>query len=240
MKNKKGSHVGVVISFTVFITFLFFLYLIIEPVATKERSKQYLLDHIRLNLIENSTVNYTSVTISVSTPTDKDCINTNQVGSDKIPDEYNDKLIVINPDGESLDYFRSGQGFKIKTGVGFVGVLKVYFSDEINNPPVNPGGCNTHTVEVGVVKSYKQIFQSKIGELKDSYTLDYEALKTKLGIPKGTEFNFYLLDIDRNIIFSAEKQTPPETIDVYVDETPIQYMDDSGAIKFGFLRIIVW
>ena len=55
-KNRKGSHVGVVVSFVVFVTFLVFLYLIIQPATIRERDKQYILDYLKLNLVSNSTI----------------------------------------------------------------------------------------------------------------------------------------------------------------------------------------
>lgn len=239
-KNKSGSHVGVVVSFVIFITFLFFLYSILEPVTSRERDKHYLLDYLKLNLVEKSTIDYTSVMITVKAITTKECINTNNVGEEQIPAEYRDRLIITNSSGNVLEYIKSGQGFKIKTGKNFIGVLKAYYSEQIENPPTTLTGCDPGSTEVGVIKTYQDIFESKLEELNESYYLDYEGMKAELGIPKGTEFSFYLLDGERNIIFSAEKSTPSETISVYIEEVPIQYMDSQRGLSFGFLRIKVW
>ena len=50
--SKKGSHVGVVVSFVIFVTFLVFLYTIVQPATVREKDRQYLLDYLTLNLIE--------------------------------------------------------------------------------------------------------------------------------------------------------------------------------------------
>ena len=39
IKSKKGSHVGVVVSFVIFVTFLIFLYTIIQPATVREKDR---------------------------------------------------------------------------------------------------------------------------------------------------------------------------------------------------------
>ena len=52
-KKKGGTHVGFILSFVIFVTFLIFLYsMLIEPTKTNQ-DKQYLLENLRINLIEN-------------------------------------------------------------------------------------------------------------------------------------------------------------------------------------------
>jgi len=242
IKDRRASHVGVVVSFVIFITFLFFLYSILEPVTNRERDKQYILDYLKLSLIEESTENYTSVTIVVNSATTKTCINIQNIADDEIPPGVRDKLIIKNEEGDTLQYEIQGQGIEIKTGTGFVGILKVYYSDEISNSQTSIGGCDPKPYSVGIIKTYNEIFESKLEDLNESYYADYEGMKIEIGVPKGTEFSFYLYDGEKTEppILSAEKSTPPETTSVYIEEVPIQYMDGEGNINFGFLRIKVW
>lgn len=240
MKNKQGSHVGVVVSFVIFITFLFFLYSILEPVTSRERDKQYLLDYLKLSLVGESTENLTTVTIIVNSTTIKNCINIQNINDDEIPTEVRSRLIIKNESEDILQYEIQGQGIEIKTGKGFVGILKVYYSDEISNAQTNIGGCDPKPYSTGVIKTYNEIFESKLEDLNESYYNDYESMKIELGIPEGTEFSFYLLDSEKNIILSAENSAPPETTSVYIEEIPIQYINTDGDLSFGFLRIKVW
>lgn len=242
IKNKSGSHVGVVVSFVIFITFLFFLYSILEPVTSRERDKQYLLDYLKLSLIEDSTENFTTMTINIENPVGpQSCLNLQQmIGDDRIP-EYMVNHLIFKTSEETFTYQRNDPNIRVNTGKNFVGLLKVYYSEEITPLPYDGvPGCSPKNYPIGFVKTYKEIFESKLEDLNDSYYADYEGLKAELGIPKGTEFSFYLLDGEKNIVFSAENGAPPETTSVYIEEVPIQYMDNQGSMSFGFLRIKVW
>ena len=51
--KKGGSHIGVVISFVLFVTFVVFTIIIIQPSFKSQESKAYLLEQIRTNLFED-------------------------------------------------------------------------------------------------------------------------------------------------------------------------------------------
>ena len=239
--SKKGSHVGVVVSFVIFVTFLVFLYTIIQPVTVREKDKSYILDYITLNLIGNSTMEVTSVTIEVlESSGNKDCINVQNIDEEVIPSDMRDQLIIKNSSGDSLNYQEQGQGLEIETGQNFIGIVRVYYSEGIIGSQTTLTGCNPKPTTVGVIKTYEEIFKTKLYELNESYYADYEGLKIELGIPEGTEFNFYILDSLRNIIISAKNYEPPTDRSVFVQETPIQYIDENGNKMFGFLVVEVW
>ena len=65
--KKRGTHVGIVLSFVIFITFLVFLYSIVEPVIRVQRDKESLLDYLRIELIRRFSANLTTATISITT-----------------------------------------------------------------------------------------------------------------------------------------------------------------------------
>jgi len=240
IKNKRGSHVGVVVSFAIFVTFLFFVYAILEPTMTTERDKQYILDYLKLNLVDNVSSDMTTMTVYIEEPVPKNCVKINSVVGE-IPEH--DELLFKNQDDETLIYEISGDGFRIEVGYGFNGFLKIYHAEGLNSSLGTPectGNTPINQIEPTFIKTYSQIFESKIGDINESYYTNYEGLKSELGIPEGTEFSFYLWDSERNEIFKAENQVPPTTKSVYVEEIPIQYVDEQGNIKFGFLVIKVW
>src|SRR3990167_7822256 len=73
MKQKRGSHVGVVLSFVIFMTFIFFIYLIIQP-ALKTDKKDNSLEFLARSLIENSSANLTSASISIAQQSSQNCV----------------------------------------------------------------------------------------------------------------------------------------------------------------------
>ena len=50
--KKKGSHIGVMLSFGIFVTFLVFLYSVLQPIIEMEQEKKLILDDLVLALVE--------------------------------------------------------------------------------------------------------------------------------------------------------------------------------------------
>jgi len=236
--------VGVVVSFVVFVTFLVFLYTIVQPVTVRERSRQYILDYLTLNLIGNSTGNMSTMIVNVEEPVEpQSCLNLQQViNDDQIP-EYMINNLVFKTSEEIFTYGINNPNIRVNTGNGFQGVITVIYSKDIV-PLEYDGllGCSPKNYPVGHVKSYSEIFETKMYELNETYYANYEGLKAELGIPEGTEFNFYIYDSQRSEppIIKAEIQEPPTDRSVFIQETPIQYIDENGNTLFGFLKIIIW
>src|SRR3989344_3590574 len=85
-KKRGGTHVGVMLSFVIFVTFLIFLYSTIQPLIKTKKEKQSLLDFLKVELIKKFSADLTTVTISVddsvSYSTETDCLEVldNSVG----------------------------------------------------------------------------------------------------------------------------------------------------------------
>ena len=241
--NKRGSHVGVVVSFVIFVTFLIFLYTMLQPITVKERGREYILDYLTLNLLGEATGNMTSMLITVLESTgNQDCIDMQDFP--EIPENQVENLLI--KDSEDVVYayqVRPSGNVWIDTGKNFIGILRVYYGDDVERSPqgVNTG-CNPKPYAIGYIRVFSEIFGEKIYELNESYYVDYEGLKAHLGIPEDTEFNFYVLDGQRSdppIIKAALYPTPTDR-SVYVEETPIQYLDEDGNMLFGFLLVEIW
>ncbi|MCK5624932.1 hypothetical protein KAI04_03770 [Candidatus Pacearchaeota archaeon] len=242
------------VSFVIFITFLVFLYTIIQPVTVREKGKEYVLDYINLNLIESSTGELTTMVVNVLdpiSPPSKTCINLQGILLDegdpseegKIPFEMMNHLSFTSEDQEFTYYAQNSNNLYVDVGSEFSGIITLTYSEEIIKFPYEgEGDCDPHSYPTGYIKISVELFESNMLELNESYYLDYEALKTELAIPKGTEFNFYIYDSQRNEppIISAENNVPPEGISIFVQETPIQYLNEEGNTMFGFLKVEVW
>jgi len=242
--SKKGSHVGVVVSFVIFVTFLIFLYTIIQPATARERDKSYILDYLILNLIGNSTGEMTTMIINIDERVDpQPCLNVKKIigEEDDQISEYMVEHLVFKTSEETFTYEKNSDNIRVNTGNGFQGIITVIYSEEITPLPYDgSSGCFPKSYRVGYVRTFSEIFETKMYELNESYYADYKGLKIALGIPSGTEFNFYILDSLRNVIISAKIQEPPTDRSVFVQETPIQYSDENGNKMFGFLKVEVW
>ena len=64
--NKLGSHVGMIISFVIFITFIVFLYSVVKPAITTGEDKKTILSALEMQILNNISANLTSASIQVN------------------------------------------------------------------------------------------------------------------------------------------------------------------------------
>lgn len=240
MSQRKGTHIGVVLSFVIFMTFIIFLYIIVQP-AIKLDDKQNFLEYIEGEIIGKSSTDLTSVSVAVDKTNPKTCIqfldffNKTEIGN---------RIIARNDAGNVLQTRISGDGknlFIVKSEED--DFIKVHESNEFDiaeTGVINPcqqlsegkGGYN-----LGLIKTNKQIFETKIIKLMNDYNNNYETLKEELGVAPGSEFGFSFTYSDGIIIKTGEKNI---SVSVYVNEIPIQYISKDAAREPGFLNIKAW
>jgi len=94
-KSRKGTHVGVVISFMIFVTFLVFLYTIIQPAIRTNISKQAPLDYLENDLISWVSTDLTTASVFVDLPGSSCFILKNFITKTEI----DENIIVIDDSG---------------------------------------------------------------------------------------------------------------------------------------------
>jgi len=228
MRNKKGSHVGMILSFLVFVTFLAFLYSVIEPATRSQEDKLDLMEFLKVELIEEFTADLSTVIFDV--PASGLCVQFNTesgLGGKKVVAKDKDDNIYdshFDDDHTYVDY--SG------------GILKLYYSDEFNASE-DIGNCGEiFGYEISLFKTTEEVFESKILSFSEYLEDNYETFKQEKGMGVGNEFGFVFNDGDKNFVTGTDDRDV--STDVYVQEFPIQYMDSEANIKPGFLNIKVW
>ncbi|MAG79032.1 hypothetical protein CMI40_01505 [Candidatus Pacearchaeota archaeon] len=236
---KRGSHVGVMLSFVIFVTFLVFLYSVLEPVTQVERDKQFLLDYLKIELTKMSSTNLTSVTISINDSYDlssKDCLRISHVsevgGLNSIVKNENNTPINFQSSTNNIEWEHDNKRF-----------FKIYYSEEqFTNFQIGLNGClgpkEDEDYSIKLIKIDRYIFETKINSIATEHQNKYGALKGKLKIPIGSEFSFSLINSSRDIIAKTEEKDI--SVNIYVDEISIQYIDEEANINSGFLIIKVW
>jgi len=242
--NKRGSHVGVVISFVIFVTFLVFLYTIISSLSVKEREKEYMVDYLIANLMNSSSETISTLVLNVNQPTGNNryCINIQSIDIEQIPVEYRDNLLFKYGD-QALSYkLQNINTIWVKIPQEhFQGIILVQFSESITpNMDETMSGCDPHPYPMGDIKEITNIFESMLYELAEMHETNYEEFKEFLGLSPDLDFNFYVLNAEREIVISAVHAEPPRSESVYVEEVPLQYVDEEGNIHFGFLKVEIW
>ena len=242
-KLKKGSHVGVALSFIVFVTFLIFLYSVLEPTIKTQGDKQSLLNYLERELIENFSMSLTTSTLSINAVAPQNCIEIEnlmlELGIDSriiVKNESEDisQAYISEGDSDNLLIDRSDSENKF---------FKIYQSEEfeeLETSTINP--CRKLKKEdkeysLGLTRTDGYIFEKKVTKLIEKYEEDYESLKEELNIPLGSEFGFSFTYSDGTITGTEEKDV---STSIYVAEIPMQYIDENSNLLSGFINIRVW
>jgi len=233
-KRRGGTHVGFILSFVIFVTFLIFLYsMLIEPTKTNQ-DKQYLLENLRINLIENISSELMVSSINVVNAS-QGCIKLNNLTSDL---GINSKIIVKNESEITQTSYVLTNDLEIVRNNTNDAFFKVYASDRfegLNNTGQQP--CNQKIYEKGLVRVYKYAFEPNIISLINEYNSNYNVLKTKLKVPNGNDFGFSFR-YDNGTMIQPKEKIPP--VSVYTTEVPIQYFNKNADILLGKLNVKIW
>jgi len=240
IKDKRGSHVGVVLSFVIFVTFLIFLYSVLEPQLRVEKDKEAFLEYLKRDLIRSF---YDDLIVVVTKSSNaggegKDCISIdvnelNVEGYNVFVFDEND-----NPVGASFG------GTEIKINRGSTNdFYKIYLAKEEFNldsvPEFNEGSC--FEGEIGLVNEQEYIFKSLIVEsINDYNTLGFDSFVSNfdLNVPAGSEFGIIFLNSKREEIIRTNEGDL--SVNIFSEEIPIQYVDENAKILSGFIVLRVW
>jgi len=242
--DKKGSHVGMILSFAIFITFIIFLYSILNPAVKTGEDKTATLDYIQYQIMQNVSSNFTSASIgwdSTINPTGNCVQFDNLLGFLEIPPPY--KIIIKNENNiiQSEPYLVADNypDVEIIRGSADDKFFRIYNSPEFEIPEasiVEP--CTKISdYEIGSVTSGGYVFEKNMYKLTDYYNNNYEWLRTEFKITPGSEFGFIFVQSNGTMINVGN---PPASANVHVSEIPIQYIDDYANILSGFINVKVW
>ncbi len=236
INNKNGSHVGFVISFVVFITFVVFMYVILNSRVNFGQEKTNTLKNVEGEITNRISEKLTSASFAVNNLS-ANCVelnnflNTTGIGNN---------FIVINDSGNVLNAGISGQNLQVeRNGNTF---FRVYSSAEFSQKNNSLGSCQllnqgSQGYNIGLIKDSNDVFESKIIKLFNNYTLDYENLKKNMNINPGDEFGFRFIYNNGTEIKTPQKNL---TINIYIDRISIQYIKTDGVMESGSIDTIVW
>lgn len=236
--NKKGSHVGMILSFVIFITFLIFIYTTLQPTIKTNREKQVILDNIKEELMEKITGNLTTVTLRIiptGQPTE-DCVRFSDISE-------------VTGLGYSLAKEVSGEMIASKRESGEIKIswdrspksVKIFYSEQnLTGPVFGSGTCKnleTYGTDYTLnINRDQQVLETKIKNLFDQYKSDHESLREEFGIPADSDFA--ISTVINGETFGGE--APVSNIDVFSEEVVFQYLNKTAEMNTGKIRISVW
>lgn len=239
--SKRGSHVGRILSFVIFVTFLIYLYSILQPSIETNREKDFFLNYLENELKANLSTKINMFSLSIIDENfNDDCAwlvdSYEQTGSSK-------KVVTKDSEENTLNtYLHPNKKDIAIDGIpGNNDFFKIYYSenfeeiDERNIPGC--GRLDPEDYKIGIVTTKREISEIKIINLIERYNSEYELIKETFGIPESVNFG---------IIFEYSNETrigtpDPERIeDIFAEEHPIQYITADAGVSSGFLTIKVW
>ncbi|MEK6885652.1 MAG: hypothetical protein AABX17_01645 [Nanoarchaeota archaeon] len=237
--KRSQGHIEMILSFVIFVGFVFTLFIFFTPVR-QETVSYASLENTQINLFAYAVVDYTFVSIILNIT---DGGNNYQGGCISIEDilSANGNPVVKDLSGNILNSYRSGSRIYIQAYSDRY--YKIYFSNLFNPSLTILNGCEPLNKNVdyaeAVISSEKEVFYDKINSTEKEYIANYSKLKSDLGLINDFEFVVYnsTYGILMNNTLSVHKL---KTFPVLSRDIPIRALTNKGEYKDLILTIRVW
>ncbi len=220
--DKKGSHVGVILSFTIFIMFLLGLFFAIQPLLKNQKDNEVLLDKLEAKILGEISNNLTVATVSTAGGV---CL---KIGNSAV-EVSNVGAIVKEDDGTEVIAGHDGSNLIIQAGSQ--PALWIYYAEEFPLTSGTDNFCVSPTIKS--IRQNRVYFEKKIGSAMNNY----EAIKTSMNLPQKNGFGYSFQYNNGTIVNAGMNNTDRN---VYVQEIPLQYINGSANSLSGKLIIRAW
>jgi len=234
MKNKKGSHVGMVLSFTLFIIFLIFVYTIVgSPIKTRRENENIFQDIQEKILDDVSEEIYVTRISNFELLTGEDCYEISNPENDF--SEINSIVIGQELD-EEIGSTIEGDLTKINPSMGFI---KIYYSETSFENTEEFNGTNCKLIGVDSIFKEERILEKKIISLIEKMANNYSLLKEEFGIGGNVDFHLEFNYENETKIGSSEFNEELKR-EVFARSFFISYLASHAREKTGRFLIRVW
>lgn len=239
IQNKRGSHVGVIISFAVFIIFLVFLLVIMEPTLTITEEKEDALENMGALLKDYLKSELTTATAQINLGVNiaGNCIELENLEIINGTDFSGRNIFTKNSSNADLGHDWRTPDLRIRNN-GQNRFFKIYASSAIDSAESTLNGCRNiggDDYVFGIVKTEENILEQNILTAMELYESDYETLKENIGISEEFGFDF---TYSNGTVLSTGVSSGSKNI--YAKEMPIIYLDKSLNRNTGSIIIKTW
>lgn len=241
IQNKRGSHVGVVISFAIFIIFLVFLFVIIEPSLSINEGKESTLDNIGalLTAYLKSDLTTASIRIKQTVNLPGNCVEFEQVDFINAAGLPGSNIFVKDSGSSGLESdWRFDPDLRVEND-GVNRFFKIYSSSSISSQQSTLNGCkniDTDDYITGIVKTEERIFERNITSAIELYKADYAAFRQSIGIT-SEDFSFDFTYSNGTTLSTGESSGDRN---IYAKQIPVNYIDNSLNSNIGIITIKTW
>ena len=224
-KNKKaGTHVGVILSFVIFVTFLIFMMVFIQPPTKEKETKTSALNALKVNLEKETSEEITTLLVhnQVSTANcvyvDESSLNLGSTNS--TVKDADEGIIESKREGGNIYFDNTGGNNFFKVIYSEEDFTSIELSDTID---CEPAVINAHT-------NKKEILESKIVETINFYETNYSDLKQTMNLAFDEDFSIQFEYSNKTII--GQESTGRKT-NIYSSKFQILYLDKNADLKIG-------
>ena len=233
--HRSQGHIEMILSFIIFVGFVFTLFIFFTPVR-QDTVSYASLEKTQTSLLSRVSINYNYVSIILNSTYRGSCISVNDIPSAE------GNVIVKDLSGNILTSKRTaGNGIDIRAyGDRY---YQLYFSSLFSPSSEVFTDCGSLVKNINysevVVSFGEDIFYEKINDTQNYYLTNYNELKTELGLLNDFEFlvyNFsYAVLMNETISFHKTK-----SFSVLSRDIPIRALTKTGEYKDLILTIRVW
>lgn len=227
IKNKKGSHIGIILSFTLFVTSIIFLYNIIESPVKIAGEKSDNLDLIKNNFMQ---LTNEEVTIARIEPT-AGCV------AFDTPETQITSPQIYAVNNQTTDSSISAGQSTVSTDGLFT---KVYYSNYSFDDNLNSPGTGCTPITPSSISNTKYATEKKITEFVNLSINNESRFQTMMEITDDYEFSFVFEFSDGTILGEDRTMNRNINSDIYSREYLVNYLSINAEERTGKLRIKVW
>ncbi len=233
LNRKKGaSHVEIVISFILFVSFVLFAIYFFKPVNS-DRVVDTTLDYTYREVIKNASSSLEIHNVKLNRATPEGAQNNYWVIDLDYVEDF--KVVAFDPSGNRVNA-EYGSG-KITLETSSADFVELRLNEDLEE--MGPGGGNsgTNSYELGSHISKNILTEKKLLLLNQTYFENYDSLKEQFNLPRRANFGFEFSGGDLEI--SARKEIP-ENFEVFRSLKKAEVLTEDGEIILGDLIILIW
>lgn len=237
LKNKKASHVDIMISFAIFVVAVVYLFGILGPLVIGPKNQEELLEIALEGVKEKLTSNVTSISVYISPEVEEACVDflglRNKIGTNPV--------IVVDGTGEKKDYDLGGYNLRAKVNPLMKNFYKIYSSEDFENTEISLTECQEVSAaeySLGLFKNEEYVYEKKAEEAVDYYQYNYDGFKTEVGLSLSDDFGFDFINSDGEVVGIGQGTNLSRS--VYSKEITTRYINDDGEINVGRIVVRIW
>lgn len=228
MRFKKGlSHIEFVLSFVIFVGFLIFAFVFLNPLQSNRTMK--------------SSLDYSWIEVSQETMDEMETYSVfipGYSGQSVSLNIINEIGSVENSSGAVISYYNDPSKY-IHFTVPHDEFVRIKYSSRFDNGGTISGSTQLSSDVYTISSSQKDkvYFENLFIDLKGIYLSNYPQLKTDFNLPSRVEFGFVVRGPNINV---TAINNIPEDMEVLSKTDKIMVLNKTGTASYADMRVMVW